>query len=110
MAELNFSLTCINLVEILNRKAYSYPDVFQQLTGGNSMRITIIHGQNHKGSTYHIARMLAEKLGGEMKEFFCQRILILSVQGVPVVLEKMKNCVPIMKSLSQLHRLWIWRT
>lgn len=70
MAELNFSLTCINLVEILNRKAYSYPDVFQQLTGGNSMRITIIHGQNHKGSTYHIARMLAEKLGGEMKEFF----------------------------------------
>lgn len=34
------------------------------------MKITIIHGQSHKGSTYHIARMLAEKLEGEIKEFF----------------------------------------
>ena len=25
------------------------------------MRIALIHGQNHKGSTYHIGRMLAEK-------------------------------------------------
>lgn len=34
------------------------------------MKIVIIHGQNHKGSTYHISRMLAEKLDGEIKEFF----------------------------------------
>ena len=34
------------------------------------MKIVIIHGQNHKGSTYHIARELAEKLGGEITEFF----------------------------------------
>lgn len=34
------------------------------------MKITIIYGQSHKGSTYHIARMLAEKLDGEIKEFF----------------------------------------
>lgn len=34
------------------------------------MKITIIHGQNHKGSTYHIARMLAEELKGEITEFF----------------------------------------
>ena len=34
------------------------------------MRITIIHGQNHKGSTYHIAKELAEKLEGEITEFF----------------------------------------
>lgn len=34
------------------------------------MNITIIHGQSHKGSTYHIARMLAEKLEGEITEFF----------------------------------------
>lgn len=34
------------------------------------MKITIIHGQNHKGSTYHIARMLAEELNGEITEFF----------------------------------------
>lgn len=34
------------------------------------MKITIVHGQNHKGSTYHIARMLAEKIGGDITEFF----------------------------------------
>ena len=34
------------------------------------MKITLIHGQNHKGSTYTISRMLAEKIGGEVSEFF----------------------------------------
>lgn len=37
------------------------------------MKIVIIHGQNHKGSTYNIARMLAEKLAGEIEEFFLPR-------------------------------------
>lgn len=34
------------------------------------MKIVIINGQNHKGSTYHTARMLANKIGGEITEFF----------------------------------------
>ena len=34
------------------------------------MKIVIINGQNHKGSTYHTARLLAEKVGGEITEFF----------------------------------------
>lgn len=34
------------------------------------MKITIILGQNHKGSTYHLAHILAKKLGGEISEFF----------------------------------------
>ena len=34
------------------------------------MKTLIIHGQSHKGTTYHIAHQLAEKLGGEMTEFF----------------------------------------
>lgn len=34
------------------------------------MKTIIIHGQNHKGSTCHIAQMLAEKIGGEVTEFF----------------------------------------
>ncbi|MBQ7203753.1 MAG: NAD(P)H-dependent oxidoreductase [Eubacterium sp.] len=34
------------------------------------MKTVIINGQNHKGSTYHIAHLLAEKLGGDIKEFF----------------------------------------
>ncbi len=37
------------------------------------MKITLIHGQSHKGSTYHLAHLLAEKLGGEITEFFLPR-------------------------------------
>lgn len=37
------------------------------------LKITIIHGQSHQGSTCHIARSLAEKLGGEITEFFLPR-------------------------------------
>lgn len=37
------------------------------------MKITMIHGQNHKGSTYHIGKQLAEKLQGEVTEFFLPR-------------------------------------
>ncbi len=34
------------------------------------MKVTIIHGQSHKGSSFHIARLLADKLDGEVIEFF----------------------------------------
>lgn len=34
------------------------------------MKILVIHGQSHKGSTYHVAKLLAEKLEGEITEFF----------------------------------------
>ena len=34
------------------------------------MKIVLINGQNHKGSTYHIARMVADKIGGEITEYF----------------------------------------
>lgn len=37
------------------------------------LKIVIIHGQSHKGSTYHIARMLSKKLMGEVTEFFLPR-------------------------------------
>ena len=37
------------------------------------MNITIIHGQSHHGSTCHIARMLAEKLHGNITEIFLPR-------------------------------------
>ena len=29
------------------------------------MKIVMIHGQNHKGSSYNIGRMIANKIGGE---------------------------------------------
>ncbi len=37
------------------------------------MKITVIHGQSYKGSTYHIARSLGEKLDGEITEIFLPR-------------------------------------
>ena len=37
------------------------------------MKTVIIHGQSHMGSTYHIAHKLAEKIGGEITEFFLPR-------------------------------------
>ncbi len=41
------------------------------------MKIVIIHGQNHKGSTYHIGRMIADKIGKdeEIVEFFLPKDL-----------------------------------
>lgn len=37
------------------------------------MRTVVIHGQSHKGSTYHIAHALAEKIGGDIEAFFLPR-------------------------------------
>lgn len=37
------------------------------------MKTVIIHGQTHKGSTCNIARMIAQKIGGELTEFFLPR-------------------------------------
>ena len=37
------------------------------------MKIVMIHGQNHEGSTCMTARMLANKVGGECEEFFLPR-------------------------------------
>lgn len=35
-----------------------------------AIKVVVIYGQNHKGSTYHIAHSLAEKISGEIEEFF----------------------------------------
>ena len=37
------------------------------------MKTTIIHGQSHEGNTCMAARELADKVGGEIKEFFLPR-------------------------------------
>lgn len=41
------------------------------------MKIVMLNGQNHKGSSYHIGRMIADKIGGdnEITEFFFPRDL-----------------------------------
>lgn len=37
------------------------------------MKIVLINGSNHKGSTYNIGKMLADKIGGNIREFFLPR-------------------------------------
>lgn len=37
------------------------------------MKIVVINGQNHKGSTYHLGRILAEKISDDITEFFLPR-------------------------------------
>ena len=37
------------------------------------MKTVIVHGQSHRGSTYHIANLLADQIGGEKTEFFLPR-------------------------------------
>lgn len=37
------------------------------------IKIVILHGQSHEGSTCHTARMLAQKVGGTCREFFLPR-------------------------------------
>lgn len=34
------------------------------------MKIAVINGQNHKGSTYNIGKLLTDRLSGEITEFF----------------------------------------
>lgn len=57
------------------------------------MKITLIHGQNHKGSTYHIARMTADKIGGSVEEFFLPKDFSAMCSGCFACMNKgMKYC------------------
>lgn len=58
------------------------------------MKITIIHGQNHKGSTYHIGRILVESLEQEenITEFFLPRDLNHFCLGCYTCIEDEGKC------------------
>ena len=61
------------------------------------MKITLIHGQNHKGSTYHTARMTAEKLSNSnnnIEEFFLPRDLSEGCSGCLACLHKGREFCP----------------
>ena len=49
--------------------------IFIKNNGDAQMKVVMINGQNHKGSTWHIGRMLAEKLTvpEDITEFFLPR-------------------------------------
>lgn len=58
------------------------------------MKIVIIHGQNHKGSTYHISRMLSEKLAinDDIIEFFLPKDLNHFCKGCYQCIEDERKC------------------
>jgi Multimeric flavodoxin WrbA len=58
------------------------------------VKIVIIHGQNHKGSTYHAARMLAEKITAkqEITEFFLPKDLNHFCMGCYQCIEDEEKC------------------
>lgn len=58
------------------------------------MKITLIHGQNHKSSTYHIARMAAEKINGDINEFFLPRDLGEGCSGCAACLHNGRGHCP----------------
>lgn len=62
--------TVIVFIELINAKIKA---VYKSLKLRCEMKITIIHGQSHKGSTFHIAHLLADKLDGELTEFFLSK-------------------------------------
>ena len=58
------------------------------------MKIVMLNGQNHKGSTYHIGRMIADKIAGdnEIREFFFPRDLNHFCMGCYQCIENEKAC------------------
>ena len=59
------------------------------------MKIVMLNGQNHKGSTYHIGRMIADKITGENEilEFFFPRDLNHFCMGCYKCIEDEKACL-----------------
>lgn len=64
------------------------------------MKTVIINGQNHKGSTYHIGKLLADKIGGEVTEFFFRGISPTTVSAVRSVSVWQQISVRILKNNS----------
>ena len=58
------------------------------------MKIVMIHGQNHKGSSYNIGRMIAEKISDEnsIQEFFLPKDLNHFCLGCYACIEDDKKC------------------
>ena len=58
------------------------------------MRIVMLNGQNHNGSTYHIGRMIGDKIPGnnEIREFFFPRDLNHFCVGCYKCIEDEKAC------------------
>lgn len=69
---------------------------------GIKMKITVIYGQSHKGSTYHIAKMLADKLDGEVTEFFLPKDFDSFCVGCTACFAKSETLCPHYKKLKPI--------
>ena len=69
----------VSVAEIVRRKA---------------VNIVLLHGQNHKGSTYHVGRMITDKIPGdhEITEFFFPRDLDHFCAGCYQCIEDVTAC------------------
>ncbi|MBO4419598.1 MAG: NAD(P)H-dependent oxidoreductase [Oscillospiraceae bacterium] len=58
------------------------------------MKIVMLNGQNHKGSSYRIGKMIAEKIQGEneVREFFFPRDLNHFCTGCYQCIENLESC------------------
>lgn len=70
----------------------------------SNMKIVIVNGQNHKGSTYHAGRMLAEKLGGDIMEFFLPKDFGEFCVGCTQCFSKSEEFCPHYKKLSPITK------
>ena len=68
------------------------------------MKIVIIHGQSHKGSTCMVARELANKVGGEVQEFFLPRDFDKPCCGCFICFQTELSRCPHFKELEPLAR------
>ncbi len=63
------------------------------------MKIVMIHGQTHKGSTYHLGKRLADTLSGQLTEFFLPRDFGTFCVGCTNCFEKSEKACPHYESL-----------
>lgn len=61
---------------------------------GEKMKILIIHGQSHKGSTYHIAQNLAQKIDTQIEEYFLPKDFAESCVGCTNCFMKSEKLCP----------------
>lgn len=68
------------------------------------LKVAVIHGQSHKGSTYHIAKILSDKIGGEVTEFFLPRDFSSFCVGCTQCFEKTEKLCPHYESLEPITK------
>ena len=71
------------------------------------MKIVMIHGQNHNGSTWNIANLLLQKLPGEkeVKEYFLPRDMNHFCSGCYACLEARERCPYWREKEPMLHQM-----